>query len=252
MTLTEWLPQQAFAFVFILARLGGLLMVIPGIGEGFVPVRVRVSIAAALTLAFMGLVEVPPVPDSPMLAAMWIGRETVVGLFLGMLARMLLSALDTAGNIIGMQTGLGNAMVFNPMLTQQTGLTGVFMLMAGLAAIFAANLHYLFIGAFVDSYRLFPAGEGFAVGDMAYYLAQLLAGSFTLAVQISAPFIVMGLVFNVGVGLLSRLMPQMQVFFIAMPIQMAGGFLLMAMTLGAGLYLFLGAYENRLEDFMLR
>jgi flagellar biosynthetic protein FliR len=250
MNLTEWLPQQVFAFVVIFARFGGLLLVLPGIGEGFVPMRVRVAFAAALSLAFLGLIAVPNVPDSPLLTAVWLMRETVIGVFLGLVARFIVSALDTAGNLIGMQIGLANAMVLNPMMTQQGALTGVFLSMAGLVAIFASNLHVLFLGALVDSYTLFPAASAPPTDDMAYFLAQLLADSFRLATQLAAPLLVLGLVFNVGAGLLARLMPQVQIFFIITPLQIALGFLLMAATLTAVLRLFLETYENQLENFM--
>jgi flagellar biosynthesis protein FliR len=250
MTMTEWLPQQVFAFGLILARFGGLVMVLPGIGEGFVPVRVRVAIAAALALAFLGLVEVPQVTDSPLVLFLWLARETVVGVFMGMVARFLVGALDAAGTIIGMQTGLANAMVLNPMLTQQAGLSSVFLLMTGLAALFASNLHLLFIGALADSYTLFPAAGAPETGDMAYFLAQWLADSFRIAVQLAAPFLVLGLVFNVGAGLLARLMPQIQIFFLITPIQIALGFLLLIATLVASIRWFLTLYENMLENFM--
>jgi flagellar biosynthetic protein FliR len=250
MALTEWLPQQVFAFVLIFARFGGLLMVLPGVGEGFVPMRVRVGVAAALSLAFLGIIEVPDVSDSPLLTAVWLMRETIVGVFLGLVARFIVSALDTTGNLIGMQTGLANAMVLNPLMTQQSGLTGVFLSMAGLAAVFATNLHLLFLGALADSYALFPAASAPQTEDMAFFLANLLSDSFRLAVQLAAPLLVLGLVFNVGAGLLARLMPQVQIFFIITPVQIALGFLLMSATLTAAIRLFLEVYENQLENFM--
>ena len=114
----------------------------------------------------------------------------------------------------------------------------------GVFLIFFANLHYLMLMGVIDSYSLFVPGAAIPVGDFTEVGSHMLGQSFLLAMQISAPFLVVGFVFYLGLGLLARLMPQVQVFFIIMPLQIVLGFLILAATLSAGMMWFLGHFED--------
>jgi flagellar biosynthetic protein FliR len=103
----------------------------------------------------------------------------------------------------------------------------------GITMIFATDLHYLIIGALNDSYRLFAPGTPLLTGDVAQLITRTVAGAFSIGIQLSAPFLVFGLLFNLGLGILSRLMPQMQVFFIGLPLSILLGFLILLVVVGA-------------------
>jgi flagellar biosynthetic protein FliR len=105
--------------------------------------------------------------------------------------------------------------------------------------------------AIVDSYSVFVPGATLPIGDFSDTAARVLGHSFAVAMQIAAPFIVMGMLFYLGLGLLARLMPQVQVFFIAIPIQLFLGFLVMAATLSAGMMWFLGSFQNTFQSILL-
>jgi flagellar biosynthetic protein FliR len=120
----------------------------------------------------------------------------------------------------------------------------------GVFLIFASNLHHLMLMAVIDSYSLFVPGAPLPVGDFSDVAARIASKSFLLAMQISAPFIVMGMLFYLGMGLLARLMPQVQIFFIAMPVQIFLGFTVMAMTLSASMMWFLGAFQNTFQSIL--
>ncbi len=250
MNLAEFLPQEVFAFIFILARLGTMVMLLPGIGEGYVYGRARIALAAMLSLVLMPLIQVPDLPDQPGILLAMLAGEVAIGFFMGMISKILFLVLDTAGVAIGMQAGLSNAMIFNPAMSQQAGVVSVFLMMIGIAIVFTTNLHYLALEALVDSYSLFVPGKSLLLADMADYLTHLLSHSFAVAMQIAAPMTVVALVFNVGMGLLARLMPQLQIFFIAMPVQLALSFMVMAVSLSAGLQLFQSNFETQLEGFL--
>jgi flagellar biosynthesis protein FliR len=100
-------------------------------------------------------------------------------------------------------------------------------------------MHHLVIAALNDSYTLFEPGEVPATGDVAALFTRTVAGAFRIGVQLSALFIVFGLLFNVGLGVLARLMPQMQVFFVALPLSILLGFLVLLLVIGAMMGLFL-------------
>ena len=119
--------------------------------------------------------------------------------------------------------------------------------MLGITLIFATDLHYLVIAALNDSYAIFKPGEIPVMGDVANLLSTTVAGAFRVGVQLSAPFLVFGLLFNLGLGVLSRLMPQMQVFFVGMPLSILVGFLILFLVIGAIMTTFLSYTENVLR-----
>lgn len=251
--LEQLLPNDVFSLVLVFARIGGAVMLLPGFGEVFVPRRVRLLLALAITLVVSPLVvgALPPSPDGPLGMFAAIGSELVIGVFLGALARMMVSALHIAGVIAGYQSSLANAVLFDPMSAEQGSLLGNLLHVMGVFIIFAANLHHLMIGALVESYQLFVPGAPLPVGDLSDAAVRVLGRSFTLGMQIAAPFIVSGMLFYLGLGLLARLMPQVQVFFIAIPLQIALGFLVLALTLSAGMMWFLGAFQNTFQGLLL-
>jgi flagellar biosynthetic protein FliR len=162
-----------------------------------------------------------------------LGQELLVGGVLGLTVRLALSAMQVAGTVIAQQLGLGFVMAFDPSQGQQGVVLGQFLAMVGMAMIFAADLHHLAILALSESYTLFRPGEMPPVGDSAALVTKVIAQSFLIGVQVSAPFLVFGLIFNLGLGVLSRLMPQMQVFFVGMPLSILAGLLILMLIVAA-------------------
>ena len=252
--LQQILPVSAFAFMLVFARVGAILMLVPGIGESFVNPRVRLSIALAVTLLLAPSVahSLPPMPASPLQGFVLLLGETVVGLFIGGAARLTLSGLQVASTVITYQSGLGFAQFYDPTQGGQGALVASFLNMVGLTAIFAANLHLLMLRATADSYILFPPAALPPLGDFARMTVAIVAGSFRLGIQIAAPFIVYGLVLNVGLGVLNRLMPQIQVSMVAMPLQIGAAFVLLAVTLGSITLWFLQYYQTAVSPFLVQ
>jgi flagellar biosynthetic protein FliR len=250
MNLVTFLPQEVFHFVFLLARLGSLIMVLPGFNEGYFNARGRVAFAAIFALVLLPVIPAPPLPNGAFALFFIVLGEILVGLFMGLMAKFIVAALDTAGTIMGLQSGLANVIMFNPAMAQQTGVLSVFLMMVGMAIIFVSNLHHLALAAIVDSYTLMPSGVAVPIGDMSDFLSHMLSKSFALGMQISAPLLVIGVVFNVGMGLLARLMPQLQIFFLATPVQLLLGFFTMMIGLQAGMHVFAESYQQQLMSFM--
>jgi flagellar biosynthetic protein FliR len=143
-----------------------------------------------------------------------------------------------------MQLGLSSAQVFNPALQQTTALTGTLMLTLGVLVIFLTDTHHLLLRALVDSYDLFRPGRLPAVEDLSQAVTRVVAASFRLGLELAAPFIVAGTIFFAAMGLLARLMPQLQVFFIVVPLQIAGGLALFGLTLAAVMRWFLDDFAQ--------
>jgi flagellar biosynthesis protein FliR len=230
-TIGTQLPAEfAQAFMLTFARVGAMLMLLPGFGERMIPARARLVIALVVSLMMVGLVRplIGPIPTDTFMALALLVHEVLVGLFIGMTVRFVATAMATAGTIVAQQIGFGFVTQVDPTQGGQSLLLANFMTLLGVAVVFAMDLHHLAIGAVYDSYRLFRPGAELPVGDFVRAGVEIFASSFTLAIKIAAPLIVLGLVFQIAMGILGRLMPQLQIFFLAMPIQVVAGFLLLA------------------------
>lgn len=250
--LDEILTVNIFAFLLVFTRLGAAFMVVPGIGENFVAARVRLALALAVSFLVMPFVAdgLPPEPGSPIELTMLLVTEILIGLVLGGVLRLMLSSLHVAGTIIAQQSGLAAAMFFDPGQGTQGAITSTFLTLMGITMIFVTDMHYLFLQGTFASYELFPVGLMPPLGDLSMLVTGFVQTSFTLGFQIAAPFLVFGLTFYIGVGLINRLMPQVQIFFVAMPLQIVLSFAILALTIGAGMMWFIGYYEEALMRFL--
>ena len=233
-------PELATAFMLTFARVGTLVMLMPGVGEQLIPARVRLAFALLLSLVLFPLTRtLLPTGGAPASVVGVLIGEIAVGLVLGLSTRMVVAALQTAGNIVAQQLGLSFAMSVDPAMGGQQAAIGNFLTLLGITLIFAADLHHLALMAIRDSYAFLPPAGVPEVGDAAMLAMRAVGRGFALAVQISAPFIAFGILFNLGLGVLSRLMPQLQVFFLAMPATILIGMLLLLVTVGVMMGVFL-------------
>lgn len=250
----QLLPATLFTFFMIFARVGSALMLMPGFGELYVAPRIRLLLALAISLVLLPVAgaSIPPMPAAPLALLALMGGEIVVGIFFGVIAQALLSSLHTAGMVMAFQSGFANALAFDPNTNQQGSLTGLFLGITGLLFIFVTGSHHLMLRAVADSYTLFVPGDLLPVGDFSSAVVDTMSRSFALAMQMAAPFIVVGLLFYLGIGLLARLMPQVQVFFIAMPVQVGVGLLLLMLTVSAVMMVFSDHFAAVMGGYVLR
>ena len=236
--------------ILMFARIGTMVMLLPGLGELSVPARVRLTIALMLTLVLFPLHRAGYTIDlrtpGPVLIA--LGQELLIGTVLGITARLTISALQVAGSVIAQQLGLGFVTAVDPTQGQQGLIVGNFLTLLGVTLIFATDLHHLVIAGLHDSYQLFAPGEVPIVSDVSVLVTRTIANAFRVGIQLSAPVRVFGLVFNVALGVLSRLMPQMQVYFVAVPLSIMIGFLILLVVVGAMMGSFLGYVGGVLRE----
>src|SRR5689334_4302782 len=245
----SFLPAYAAVFMLSFARIGTMVMLLPGLGEMTVSPRVRLTIALVLTAVIMPLhrndYQIDLRAFGPVLLT--LGQELLIGVVLGLLARLTIASLQIAGSVVAQQMGLGFVTAVDPTQGQQGVIVGNFLAVLGVTMIFATDLHHLVIAALNDSYSLFRPGEIPIIGDVASLLSTTVAGTFRIGVQLAAPFLVFGLLFNLGLGVLARLMPQMQVFFIGLPLSILLGLMILLLVLGAMMMTFLNYFESVLR-----
>src|SRR5246500_4858462 len=227
------LTALAAAFMLFFARIGAMVMLLPGLGEANIPVRIKLAIALLLTLIILPLHRQAYHVDMGSIASLLVLmlHEIVIGIVLGATARVTLAALQVAGAVIAQQMGLGFVTSVDPTQGQQGVLVGNFLTMLGVTLLFATDSHHLVIAALNDSYAIFAPGETVSSGDVASLATRAFTAAFKIGAQLAAPFLVFGLVFNMGLGVLARLMPQMQVYFVGMPLSILAGFLIFAAVL---------------------
>jgi len=239
----SFLPSLAAIFLLMFARLGTMVMLMPGLGERGVPVRIRLVAAVVLTLVLLPIYRGSYAIDLATGFASITGlliQEVLVGAVLGLTARLALSALLIAGTAIAFQLGLGFSMAVDPTQDQQSVLVSNFLAMMGIALIFATDMHHLAIGALDESYNLFKPGSALPSGDVAQLMVSTVSGAFRVGIQLAAPFLVFGILFNVGLGVLARLMPQLQVFFLGLPASILLGFAVLLALVGVLMTSFIG------------
>ena len=229
------LAAQVWGAGLVFARVGALVLLLPGVGEAAVPARIRLAFALVLSLLLYPVARpaLPPVPATVAGLAGQIALEVFVGLALGSLLRMFLGALAVAGEVVSLQTTLSFSQTTNPLQAQPTASVGVFLSLLGLALVFTTDLHQLFIGALAHSYRLFPPGRPLQVADVTTLAVRTFGQTFALGLQLAAPVMVFALVFNASLGLVARIMPQFQIFFAATPLTLLLGLSVFALSVGA-------------------
>ena len=240
-------------YLLVFARVGAMLMLLPGFGTMGVPSRVRLVLALAISLALMPTVQNTypnQAPQSFLTLAILIGQEITAGVLVGAMAAVIMSALQVAGFLIASQIGLSYAQTLDPTQNTQGAVVGNFLTLLGTVMIFLTNLHHLAIGAIAGSYRMLPPGGHLPTGDMAQLVIRLVSSSFALGFQLAAPFLVFGFAVYAALGILAKLMPQLQVFFVAVPINILCGFVIMMAMLGSMITLFLNYYATSMGIFL--
>lgn len=238
--------DQVWAGALIFARIGAILMLLPGFGEAYVSPRIRLSLALILSLALWPLVagSLPALPESLGSMVGWLIREVTTGLMIGFLLRLLMAALSTAGEVVSLQTTLSFAQTANPLQAQPATTLAAFLTLFGVAMIFATNTHHLFIAGLLGSYDVVRPVAPLVVEDFTTLAIRTVSGSFLLGVQLAAPVIVFSIIFNLATGLVGRIMPQFQVFFVSTPLNVLFGLSIFALSLGVIGTVFIDRYRT--------
>jgi flagellar biosynthetic protein FliR len=246
------LPVLAATFMLVFARIGAMVMLLPGLGESNIPVRIKLAIALMLTLVILPLHRDAYHVDMQSVVALLVLmlHEIIIGVVLGATARVTLAALQVAGSVIAQQLGLGFVTSVDPTRGEQGLLVGNFLTMLGITLLFATDSHHLVIAALSDSYAVFSPGDVLQSGDVAALATRAFAAAFKLGMQLAAPFLVFGLVFNIGLGVLGRLMPQMQVYFVGVPLSILAGFLIFGLVLAAMMGTFLDYFVGVMHELI--
>ena len=250
--LSEYLSTNIYQFMVVFIRISAALMAMPGLGGTLVQVRARLWIGMSFAFVVLPVVAptLPVMPHQPAALFLLILGEIIIGLFLGALTQALMTSVDVAGTFIGFQTGMTNAFSFDAISAQQSQLLTGFLNTLALTVVFTSDLHHQMLRAVTESYDVFPPGQPLMLNDFSTTLAHLATHAFDIGLRMAAPALVFGLVFQSGMGLLSRLVPQMQIYFVAMPIQLLLGLWMLMVALPLMMVMFQVDFAAGLGPFL--
>ena len=235
----------------IFLRIGAVFMLTPGFSASYVNIQLRLILALAVSLVAMPLLTpmIPPEPKEFSTIIQYILNEISIGIFLGMIMQFLFFALNLAGSIASQAIGFSNAQIFDPTFQNQTMLIETFLSIIAITVVFIMDIHHLMLEAIIDSYYLFVPGRALPWHDLASHMTETVTKSFTFGFKIGSPFIAFTIIFYSGIGLVSRLMPQLNIFFLSLPLQIYLGIGLLFITAPIMLSVFLGYFDEGLYLF---
>jgi|SRR5579859_124303 len=250
--LREMLSANLFQWMLIFARIGAGIMFLPGFNSSMVSARVRLLFALILSFVLMPVLsgKLVAAPASPIGLFLLLAGEIAFGIFIGLVVQGLVSALDFAGSTIGYATGLTNMFTYDPITEQQSALITGFLNLVAMTLIFVTNTHHLMLHALADSYSIYSPGQSLPLDDLAQTLTRTLSSAALMGVRLSAPLMVFTVTMNTGLGLLNRLVPNMQVFFVAQPLQILGGITVLMICLPSILMLFMNHLDEGIGSFL--
>ncbi len=246
----ELLPVDASAFLILFCRVGAVLMLLPVFSEDAIPARIRLTLSLGMAAGLWGLLSarVIPVAQNSVTLPGIVIAEILTGLAIGMIIRIMFMAAAMAGSIISLQVGLSSALINDASQGGQASVLSKFVSVAAAVVCMGMGVHHLWIAAIVHSYAMFPVGGLPPAADFAQLAIATVGKSMSLAISLSAPLLIYGIVFNIALGLSARLAPAIQVFFIAQPLNLMLGLALFASLLGAILTCFSTAMTDWLQS----
>lgn len=240
-------PQGTVLALFLaFCRIGGCFMVLPGFSSFRVPVQIRLFVAVAVSMALLPILWetiYPNVKGGGGDYVLLVGEEMLIGVTLGLVARFIVVSLQYAGTAMSMAIGFnsspGGGIIENEPEGQLTSL----ITFSAIFLLFLTDFHHMIIGSLVRSYGFLPMSTGFEPRIALMTLTDTLAGSFMLVLRLASPFLVYGLIFNLSIGMVNKLAPQIPVYFISIPYILAGGLILLYFGSNTFFSLFMDGFE---------
>jgi flagellar biosynthesis protein FliR len=233
----------------IFARVGAAFQMFPAIGSKYILTNARLAIALLVSIILFPILK-DFIPKGPMTSgefALLLGFEFMYGMVISIGAKICFAALDIVGSIISMQSGLAAANFFDPNQGEQVSIVSNFLVMTGYMMIFATDTHYMLFESIVESYKVFQVGSFINTGDLSNFIANTVNQSFILGFKLAAPFIAVSIGFLISNGVLSRLMPNLQVFFVVTPVQIFVMFIILFITINHIMAKFIEALQGAIH-----
>ena len=234
-------------FLLVLARTAGIFTLVPIFGAKQTPVQVRICVALGLALVFLPLCSpgvAGPLAVDLLPMALLLIREAIVGIVIGFVTLMVFAAIQAAGDLVDVHSGFSIATVFDPVSGSATAVAGLFNYMVAGMLFFATNTHHIVLSGLADSFRLFPIGRMGLNPAVVGGVVDLVAVFFVIALRIAAPVVAAVFLAEVALAIIARVVPQMNVFMVGMPLKLGIGLAGMAIALPVTVALMRNAFGD--------
>ena len=253
---TLTIPLDAFyGVLLIFLRVVGIVFSAPILDSATIPVLFKAALAISVSVLLFPLVGGGVSLDGLGILAFVFGiiAEIAIGLTIGLSVKLLFTGIQLAGQIAGYQMGFAVANVVDPATSMQIPVLSQFYNLTALLVFLAINAHHMFFAAVVESYTILPPLSLQIHAELIRMMMQLAANMFVVAIKVGAPLIAVMLLVSVGLGLVSRTVPQIHIFIVAMPLKILIGLLFMAIVvpyLTAYLIELFSSYRTTLFDLI--
>ncbi len=224
-------PQQFEEFLLIFLRVTSMLLLFPIFSSAQIPHQVRLGLGALLSFIIFRVIPPPHLTGGAFELIVGASAQVLLGVIVGFVASLVFTGIQFAGELIDLQVGFAIANVLNPQTQQNITIIGEFQLALATLIFLTTNSHYFFIQGVAGSFNLVPLPYINLDPSVAGNLALFFSQSFLIVFRISAPVVVALFLTNVALALMARVAPQMNVFVIGLPIQVAVGFTMMIIAI---------------------
>ena len=230
----QLIPIEQFqSFLICAARIGALFGSIPVFSSGQTPAKLRAGLAIVLSLMLFPVLEkyIPAQQFTTLGLGLLVANEALLGFLVGLVARLIFTAVELGGTVIGYQMGFAAANVMDPQSQHQISLMSQFQNVFAILIFLALNIHHLFLEAIVYSYQILPPGYLDFSGGAVPFLMELTSDMFVLGVKFSAPILAVLLLSGLVLGIMSRVFPQLNVFMLSFPLNIGLSFVVIGLML---------------------
>ncbi|MEX6504993.1 flagellar biosynthetic protein FliR [Jiella sp. M17.18] len=242
------LPDVVLGIFVIFCRIGSCLLLLPGVSSSRIPTQIRLFLALAISLALsptlMPIVEPLVRADNDNIRLQLMVTELLNGLFIGLLGRSFMIALEFAGHVVANSIGMGQALGVPIEDREAAPAISSLITMTATTLIFVLNLHAEIARALVASYNAMPPAAGFAARGDLRNIVDNLDQAFHLCLRLSSPFILYAVIVNFAIGLANKLTPTIPIYFISLPFVLAGGIVLFGYSIGDFLIMFMNNFQQ--------
>ncbi len=243
-------PKDVVAFVLVFMRMAGVFLTAPVFASRNIPVMVKASwvlLIAFLIFPVVGF-KVETLPSSGIPLAMAIFREMLIGFSIGLGATLIFTGIQLAGQIVDIQMGLGMVNIIDPITSTQISVMGQYYYLIATLVFMAVDGHHLLLRGLADSFNLIPLGQGHFTAALGTKMMGLFSQIFFIAFRVGAPVIGALFITNMALGVVARTVPQMNVFIVGMPLNLAVGFLITAISMSFFVYVLKGLFDGMYRD----
>lgn len=232
------LPEGIFlnsidGILLVFSRMTGLFVISPVFGRRNLPAYVKIALAFMMSLIIIQTLKIDKIDyaENIWMYAMLVAKEFIAGMAIGYVSFMVFTAIYFAGQIIDTQIGFGIVNVIDPLSNIQIPITSNFYFILSMLVFLIINGHHVLIQALFESYRVVPVGQVVFTQGVMDDMLRILASTFMLGFRISGPVVAAVLVSDVALGVISKTIPQMNVFVVGLPLKILLGMLAMVVTL---------------------